>query len=223
MMARTIPEPYKLADKALSILNKKIITRFRRTRQAFQIAGFDELTVYTGMTALYKELSADCEDMFWDLAAERYRGMYLYLNNKYPEANDVDFLVEMYLAGLLKEPNEVTKYTWETESLRKRDRAIESVNAPSTKTEKETEFEKAMRYWSRQNGFYIDIIADEMAIQAMKDSGVTYVRWKTEEDHKVCPECQDNRDRIFPIDEIPPKHLHCRCWLVPVINSTASE
>ena len=216
MAQMTIPEPYKLADKALQILNKKIITRFRRTKQAFQVDGFDELNVFTGLTALYKQLSLDCEDMFRQLAAERYREMYLFLKGKKPDEDEVDFLVEMYLAGLLKEPSEVTKYTWETESLRKRDRAIESVNASPTRHEKDGELQKAMRYWSRQNGFYIDIIADDMAIQAMKDCGVKRVRWNAERDHKVCQECEDRRGQIYPIDEIPPKHLHCRCWLTPV-------
>lgn len=215
-MARTIPEPYRLADKALKILNRKIITRFRRTKQALQIDGFDELNVFTGVTALYKQLSIDCEDMFRQLAAERYREMYLFLRHKKPVAKDVDFLAEMYLAGLLKEPSDVTKYAWDAESMRKRDRAIESVNASQTRAEKDAELQKAMRYWSRQNGFYIDIIADDMAIQAMKDCGVKRVRWNAERDHKVCQECEDRRGHIYPIDDIPPKHLHCRCWLTPV-------
>lgn len=212
-MPNSIPEPYKLADKALSILNKKVVTRFRRTKQALTVCDFDELNVYTGLTALYKQLSLDCEDMFRQLAAERYREMYLFLRRKNPSAKDVDFLVEMYLAGLLKEPSEVTKYTWETESLRKRDRAIESVNASQTQTEKDAELQKAMRYWSKQNGFYIDIIADDMAIQAMKDCGVKFVRWNAERDHKVCRECEDRRDHIYPINDIPLKHPRCRCWL----------
>lgn len=211
-----MPEPYRLADKALKILNKKIVTRFRRTGQALQISGFDELNVYTGLKALFKQLSSDCENLFRELAAERYKEMILFLSGKKPQKKDVDFLVEVYLTGLLKEPNDVTKYAWEAESIRKRDRTIESVIASQRRAEKEKELQKSMRYWSRQNDFYIDIIADDMALQAMKDCGVNLVRWNAEKDHKVCVECEKRRNKTYRIDEVPVKHPNCRCWLTPV-------
>ena len=216
MARKTMPEPYRLADKALKILNKKIVTRFRRTGQSLQISGFDELNVYTGLKALFKQLSSDSEDLFRELAAERYKEMILFLSGEKPQKKDVDFLVEVYLAGLLKDPSDVTKYAWEAESMRKRDRTIESVIASQSRVEKENELQKSMRYWSRQNDFYIDIIADDMALQAMKDCGVKLVRWNAEKDHKVCVECESRRNKTYRIDEVPAKHPNCRCWLTPV-------
>ena len=170
------------------------------------------------MTALYKQMVFDCENMFRQLAAERYAEMFLFLSGKRPKEKEVDFLVEMYLAGLLNEPSEVTKYTWETESLRKRDRAIESINASLSKTEKDREINKSMRYWSQQNGYYLDIIADDMAVMAMKDCGVKYVRWNAENDNKVCGECDSRAGKIYQITRIPPKHPNCRCWFTPVTD-----
>ena len=211
------PAPYRLADKAIAYLNKKTVSRFEKAKRTFQLDNFDELTVFRGCEKLYAALLRDNEDQFRDLCAKRYQEMYMYLRHSWPDRDDLDDLVEMYLAGLLTEPNELTHYAYDAESLRKRDRAVESVNAAQSKSDKDLQFEKAMRYWSQQTGFYIDIIADDMAIKAMKDCGVTKVRWHTQGDEKVCDECHDRNNQVYPIDEVPTKpHLRCRCWLEPV-------
>lgn len=159
----------------------------------------------------------DNEEAFQELCASRYREMYLYLTRSWPDGKKLDDLVEAYLAGVLTEPNERTHYAYDAESLRKRDRAVEAINSEPQKSKKDLEFEKAMRYWSQQTGFYIDIVADEMALKAMKDCGVLKVMWKTQEDEKVCEDCHELDGQIFDIDDVPPKHLRCRCWLKPVL------
>lgn len=212
-----LPAPYRLADKAIATLNKRTILLFNRTKRSLLLSHFDELSVYSQMESLYKALNRENEEKFRDLCATRYREMYLYLKHSWPKDDEVDDLVEIYLANLLAEPNEITRYAYDSEVLRKRDRAIEAINSAPTQAEKDYEFEKAMRYWSQQTGFYIDIIADDAALQAMKDCGVKKVRWHTQGDEKVCDECKDRNGKIYDIDKVPPKeHPRCRCWLEPI-------
>lgn len=216
-MTIEFPEPYRLADKAMSALNKRIVTLFNRAKRSFMLDAFDELSVFRGMEALYKALNRENEDKFRELYAARYKEMYLYLKRSWPEEDEVDDLAEIFLANLLTEPNEITRYAYDSEVLRKRDRAIEAINSAPNKSDKDYEFAKAMRFWSQQTGFYIDIIADEAALQAMKNCGVKKVRWCTQEDEKVCQECKDRNGKIYNIDEVPEKeHPRCRCWLEPV-------
>lgn len=211
------PKPYRLADKTIAALNKKIAARFGRTKRSLLLDNFDELSVYRGMESLYKGLNSDNETAFRELYAARYKELYLYLKHSWPGEDELDDLVEIYLANLLTDPNPVTHYAYDSEVLRKRDRAIEAVNSVPTKSEKDYEFEKAMRYWSQQTGFYIDIIADEAALQSMKDCGVKKVRWHTQEDKKVCDECKERNNKVYDIDAVPEKdHPRCRCWLSPV-------
>lgn len=213
-----MPKPYRLADKALSALNKRTILLFNRAKHSLQISGFDELSVYSQLEVLYKSLNRENEEKFRDLYATRYREMYLYLKKSWPDDDEVDDLAEIYLALLLTEPNEITRYAYDAEVLRKRDRAIEAINSAPSKPEKDYELEKAMRFWSQQTGFYIDIIADEAALQAMKDCGVKKVRWHTQEDNKVCDDCEPRNNRVYDIDKVPPKeHPRCRCWLEPIL------
>lgn len=212
-----LPRPYRLADKAIAALNKQTVKLFDRAKRSMLLANFDELTVFRQMEALYKALNRENEEKFRDLYATRYREMYLYLKHSWPDDDEVDDLVEIYLANLLTEPNELTRYAYDSEVLRKRDRAIEAINAAPTRQDKDYEFEKAMRYWSQQTGFYIDIIADDAALQSMKDSGVKKVIWHTQDDEKVCDDCEPRNNRVYDIDDVPPKaHLRCRCWLEPV-------
>ena len=63
---------------------------------------------------------------------------------------------------------------------------------------------------------YADLVADEATLQAFKDAGVKRVRWRTEEDEKVCKYCRPLDGKVFDIDKVPPKqHWGCRCWFEP--------
>jgi hypothetical protein len=213
-----LPRPYRLADKTLAALNRKTVQLFERTRRSLQIANFDELTVFRQFEALYKALNRENEGKFRELYQRRYREMYLYLKKSWPEDDDVEDLSEIYLANLLTEPNDITRYAYDAEVLRKRDRAIEGINSAPSRAEKDRELEKAMRYWSRQTGFYIDIIADEAARQAMEDCGVERVKWHTQGDEKVCDDCDARNGKVYKLSEVPDKeHPRCRCWLEPLL------
>lgn len=191
---------------------KKAVQRARKTKRRLLISGFDELSVIAEMDTLYAGLDKDNRTTFKKLFHARYIEMMLFLKGKRDDI--IDEMVEMYLAGLLSEPNEVTHYTYDTEVYRKRDRAKEAVNAIIGKVKKQIEIDKQLKLWNRQTVWYTDLVSDEAMIAALKDSGVKRVQWVTQKDGKVCEECRERDGKIYPIDKIPVKpHPNCRCWL----------
>lgn len=198
------------------MLNRKAVVLVERTKDAIRTLKFDELGVIQTITSLYMELDNMNREAFKELYKKRYIQVYFRKRKRYPE-DILDELADMYLAGLLSEPNETTKYIYETEVLRKRDRAIENVNATINSADKEKELDKALRYWSMQTGFYTDIVCEDANKQALADCGVKKVRWLTEDDFKVCEICEDLDGEIFTINNVPsPPHPRCRCHVEEV-------
>lgn len=167
--------------------------------------------------SLYKSLDEDDRKAWKRLFLDRYEEMLLFCDGEPQEDDTIDELAEMYFAGLLSEPNELTMYSYDAEVLRKRDRAKESIIAAIGKIRKQIELDKAIRHWSQMTLWYTDITSDGAALQAMKDSGIEKVRWNAQNDSRVCSDCKERHGKVYSIDNIPKKpHLGCRCWLTPV-------
>ena len=128
---------------------------------------------------------------------------------------------DKYLDNLFSIPNEVTQVAYDTEVLRKRDHAEEAVIATVGIRNKQLEMDKQLRVWSRFTGWYSDLVEEDACENAIKDSGVKYVKWVTQNDEKVCAECDDLDGKVFGIDNIP-NHPHrgCRCYVVPVASNS---
>ena len=199
-------------------MNRLTVRRLEQTRRKLLIKGFDELNVLNEIDALYAALDEDNRKAYRELFVARYIEMYVFVTGKKaPDEDEIDDLVDMYLAGLLDEPNAVTHYTYDTEVYRKRDRAKEAINAVPTKAQNQLEMEKAIRFWTQQTGFYVDLVSDEAATKAMIDGGVKHVKWNDQDDKKVCSACHDMNGVIYPIKKVPDKpHPRCRCYLTPI-------
>ncbi len=62
-------------------------------------------------------------------------------------------------------------------------------------------------------------MVDTARIDTFKKNGIRRVKWQTQEDEKVCEECNERDGKIYPIDNIPTKpHYRCRCWVEPVLE-----
>lgn len=168
------------------------------------------MNVASRIDALYKDLEQDNKIAFEALYSARFEELTDWLNR----TDVVDEMVEVEI--LLKEPNDVTHYVYDTEVLRKRDRAKEAVNAVPTKQQKQLELEKALRLWSQQTDEYCDIVSDAATIKAFERAGIKKVVWHTQRDEKVCAECHPRDEKVYQINHIPMKHWGCRCWVSPV-------
>lgn len=199
--------PYQLSDRASKLLNRKAINRFDKAKRDCNLLHIDELNVIKVLTALYKDLAEDNKKAFLDLAVMAYQDAQPH-GKKEPDMSWLLALLDSY------DPVYLVVYTHEVE--RKRDRLIEGVIAASSKT---VEFRRGLSLWSRLTGHELDRITDEATLKAFRDSGVKKVRWRTEEDDKVCETCGPRDGKVYDIDKVPEKpHINCRCWLESAEN-----
>lgn len=154
---------------------------------------------------LYAALESDNFKVFLELAIKKY----LATEPHGDEEPDDEWLMEY-----LEYYDPVTKYVYENEVERKRDRLAEAVNASR---EKSKEFVRGLGYWVQMTAHYADDVSDRATIKAFKDAGVKKVKWNTQPDDKVCEECDERDGVVYSIDNIPPKpHWGCRCYLTAV-------
>lgn len=192
--------PYEMSDRAAALLNRKAVRRFELAKQRCNFLHIDELNVIKVITQLYKDLAADNEKAFLSLAVMVYEDAQ---GKKKPD--------KKWLASILESYDPVYLVVYTNEVDRKRDRLIEGVMASSSKTK---EFKRGLSLWSRLTAHEADRITDEAALKAYRDTGVKRVRWRTEEDEKVCGVCADRDRKIYPISSVSAKpHINCRCWL----------
>ena len=216
-MREQFPKPYRLADLVLKRLNKQALRRTDAAKNKLSLLKFDELNVMKEVDVLYKDLISNDKKAFEQIYRERYREIWLFLKGKEPDEDKLDELVEMFLTGILYKPQTQTKYIFDTEAIRKRDRAKEAILSSPTRAQKQIELDKAVRYFQQQTAFYVDLSEDYASRQALEDGGVGKVRWMIYGDDRVCSECEALNGTVWDIDKVPEKpHLRCRCWLKPV-------
>ena len=175
---------------------------------------FDEVNVLKESIKLYERLYSDCKKEWRNLYADRYIEMWLYLKGKKPDEDELDELVEMEMSRLLYEAHPVTKYIFDSEVLRKRDRMFEDIQASPTKAQKQLAMEKGKRFWAQMTTWYTDFTSQDAELDALENAGVKKVRWNIYGDDKVCQTCHDMDGRIYLIDKVPERpHVRCRCYL----------
>lgn len=200
-----MPEDYyALTDKAIELLNKKATKRFEDAKDEAAQTGFDELNVLEVTRTLYQDLARDNQQVFLELAQERYQ-------ETEPHGEEPPDLA--WLLALLAAYNAVTKVIYDNDVDRKRQYTAEGINSSTAKV---TEFRRGLHYWADLTATYSDIVTDESTLKAYRDAGVKRVRWVTAGDEKVCETCRERNGKIYSINAIPPKHRRCRCVFEPV-------
>ena len=196
---------YDLTDKAIDLLNRRAVKRFEDAKDEAARHGFDELNVLEVTRTLYDQLRKDNQDVFLELAQERYQ-------EAEPHGEKPPDLV--WLLALLAAYNAVTKVIYDNDVDRKRQYTAEGINSSTAKV---TEFRRGLHYWADLTATYGDIVTDESTLKAYRDAGVKKVKWITAGDEKVCETCRERNGKVYSINAIPPKpHRRCRCWLEAV-------
>ena len=210
-------QSYQLADKAIAQLNKAALRKTEKTKQHLIRFGFDELNVLQDIDALYTELYQLARKKYKELFIERFYEVLLTVTKNIPKEDAVDELAELFITGLLDEPNEATHYAFVTETTRKRDKAKEAVLSVPTKAQKQLELEKNLRYFLQMAAWYADFTSQGAEISAYEEADVNKVKRHEVNDAKTCSVCRKADGEIYPIDKIPPlPHLRCRRWFTPV-------
>lgn len=192
---------YALTDLATELLNRKATKRFEDAKDEAAQDGFDELSVLEVTRTLYQDLARDNQEIFLELAQERYQ-------EAEPHGEEPPDLA--WLLALLAGYSAVTKVIYNNDVDRKRQYTAEGINSSTAKV---TEFRRGLHYWASITADYADIVTDESTLKAYRDAGVKKVRWVTAGDEKVCDTCRERNGKVYPINSIPPKpHRRCRCW-----------
>ena len=196
---------YDLTDKAVDLLNKRAVKRFEDAKDEAAQNRFDELNVLEVTRTLYQDLARDNQEIFLELAQERYQ-------EAEPHGEEAPDLA--WLLALLAAYSAVTKVVYDHEIDRKRGYTAEGINSSTAKA---TEFRRGLHYWADLTATYGDIVTDESTLKAYRDAGVKKVKWNTVLDGKECETCKERDGKIYPINSVPHKtHKHCRCWLEAV-------
>lgn len=194
---------YKRTDRVIDYLLEEFIKLFNKAKV---ITKYDELNVISYSKELYTRIDELVKEAFLELAKSTAK-----------EVVDVaeELITMEWLLGILNEYNPLTKYRYETELERKRQRFAEAVIASNEN--KEDEIEKALNYISRMMSQYALEVTDSALQVGYEQLGIKEVMWHTEEDDKVCEKCKKMNKKIYPIDKIPIKpHWNCRCYVLPV-------
>ena len=191
---------YRLSDAATELLNRRATKRFEDAKDDAAQDGFDELSVLEVTRTLYQDLARDNQEIFLELAQERYQ-------EAEPHGEEPPDLA--WLLALLAAYNAVTKVIYDNDVDRKRQYTAEGINSSTAKV---TEFRRGLHYWADLTATYSDIVTDESTLKAYRDAGVKKVRWVTAGDEKVCETCRERNGKVYSINAIPPKpHRRCRC------------
>ena len=192
---------YNKTDKVIDYINKQIVKSFVNMSI---VASFDELNTINYIYEVY--------DKIWAVVKKSLLGLAI---AQYQDFNDEgESITELWLLDKMAQYDKVTKYRFDQEFLRKRDRFIESVIASDSKND---EIKKAKKYISRTIAQEVLTITKEATLQAYIDLGATQIIWHTQDDTKVCPLCKSLDGKTFNIDKIPTTHPNCRCWYEMVL------
>ena len=194
-------------------ITKKLSREFRHNRLAL----FDELNI-TGVRKhikkLYKKIRSIIE--------EEFTSIFLLLCQEVADEaralgydGDIQDLDEGWVEDFFDEYSPVTKYVFSNEIDRKESYLFEALVAD--KASKHQSYQKAEKYLIRQikqGGIEFD---DAVAKAVYKAVGVKKVCWIAEDDYKTCGVCRELDNKVFPLEEVPPKqHHNCRCYLAIV-------
>lgn len=200
---------YRHADQAIKRLKSMMEAEFSR---ASTTLGFDEMNfidVRATVNQMYSRIDQAVREELEEVAEKAYRDIVPVP----PERKSV--LPIGFLAAILGNPDRVTKYVYTNEWERKRDKLTESLMIAAGNQELRKALQIGLAAIAFQIAQYADNVTDRAREQAFEDEGITWVRWNTQRDERVCKECRPLDKMVFPLGKVPDKHYHCRCYLTP--------
>ena len=204
--------PYEACDRAIRALNRENVELFGRLK----MAKWDQVHVIRTVTDVYRKSAGRAKKRYLGIAFDAYLLAMALCGEEPKKARKMaeKAITAAWVDRMLKRPDDVLLYRFDTETDRKAMRLAESIEATENVNR---EIDKALRYWSFQTGQYCINFTDYAMMQAYRDAGVEMVEWVTQRDERVCETCGDLDGERFRTEDAPPKqHPNCRCYLIPV-------
>ena len=205
---------YDAADKAIRAMNRQSLKEFNKLK----LAKWDELNVVRMVNKTYDDSVRMAERRYYEIAFEAFIVAMLEAKTTNRDATRMaeDTITNDWILDMLEEVDPVTLYAFLPETERKKQRLIEALAVAHNRN---AEIDKALRYWTRQVGQYADNSVFRARLEAFRRAGIEQVIWVTQEDDRVCEDCEPLDGQIFDVDNVPdPPHYGCRCRLIPVLH-----
>lgn len=217
---------YRHADKSLKRLYKLAEALFQRLAIT---ARWDEINVISTVKAQYRELDGAATQEYEKIAQAAYEDAKAEIVKVLPEKeSDLTGLRRLFVLALLSNYDAKTEYRYDSEWQRKSDRMAESLmavtgadlNSPVLNTPAiRAALQRGLNLMNGQFRNMADTVTDEARIEAFAQAGIKEVVWHTQQDERVCEECRERDNHVYPLYGVPPKHRRCRCWLSARIGS----
>ena len=195
---------YEFTDKAIAVINKAVQREFATLRRT--LLAFDEIyTIQAAVNACFSAIEREAKECYLRIANDAY---------KTASGRDTMFTA-LWIEQFLRGYDPVTKYVFAHEYDRKRARLFETLVA-SKKKDVSKELKQAMLNLTVQLKQAADEVTDVATLEGYKASGITRVRWITEQDGRVCLQCRSRHWKTYPVSAVPEKpHVRCRCYQIP--------
>lgn len=204
---------YDNADKAIRAMNRQNLKEFGKLK----LAKWDELNVVRAVGKTYDDSVRMAKRRYYEIAFEAFIVAMLEarIDNKDATRKAEEVITNDWILDMLEEVDPVTLYAFLPETERKKQRLIEAL---AVATNRNAEIDKALRYWTQQVSQYADNSVFRARLEAFRKAGIEQVIWVTQEDDRVCEDCEPLDGQIFDVDNVPdPPHWGCRCTLRSVI------
>lgn len=199
---------YDYADRAIEFLADEVARYFSVLKSLLTL---DEINVIGEVGKVFRALSELIRKILLEIAQYYYE--FLWEDKKAIQRR----LDEIWIEDMLTDYDVVAKYVFKNEEDRKRARLVEAIMASKNPTE---EVNPAAKNLFNMYRTFVIRVADEAAIESLKDQGIQYVQWIAELDNRTCSVCQSLDKRIFELPELPDKpHINCRCTIRSVRNN----
>lgn len=201
---------FDYADRAIKDMNRRALRAFNGLRTM----KFDELNVLRSVSKVYDELVERAKKWFLLIARDAYAEALIEagIRSREAERRAEEDITNDWVLDMLEDYDGVTMYRFVSEVERKKQRTAEAILA--TEVERNREIDKSLRLWTQQVAQYADNAVTYATIDGYIEAGVKKVRWHTQEDDRVCVECNKLDEKVFEMDAIPDRpHFRCRCWL----------
>lgn len=205
---------YDAADKAIRAMNRQNLKEFNKLK----LAKWDELNVVRMVSKTYDDSVRMAKRRYYEIAFEAFIVAMLEAKVRNAEATRKaeDTITNDWILDMLEEVDPVTLYAFLPETERKKQRLIEALAVAQNRN---AEIDKALRYWTQQISQYADNSVFRARLEAFRRAGIEQVIWVTQEDDRVCEDCEPLDGQIFDVDNVPdPPHWGCRCRLIPVLH-----
>lgn len=220
---------YKAADRAIKRMDRDNLKAFNQLKSA----DMDKMNTVRTVLALYRKQRKKARKEYLKVGLEAYLFGLELTEKEITEATMLamaeEAITEDWIDDILSETDFVTLYRFDSETERKAQRLVEGMAVVSDRDYRDDAgrasrftrndlIDQALKQWVKQLAQYAINVTDYAMIQAYQDAGVKEAEWEDAGDQKVCAECHSRAGQTYKLDEIPPKHLNCRCRIKPVVK-----